>query len=97
MTFYFLKFEIRACQVFYGCNNMKQSGLDVPILRYKHLFGENYSVSGLRLYACAQLLKKNEIPFFLYASDQRVEHLKSILLLNQTREGDVSMILLKKA
>ena len=68
-----------------------------PLLHYKHLFGENYAVSGLGLYACAQLLKKNEIPSFLYVSDQRVEHLKSILLLNQTREGDVSMILLKKA
>lgn len=68
-----------------------------PLLHYKHLFGENYTVSGLGLYACAQLLKKNEIPSFLYASDQRVEHFKSILLLNQTREGDVSMILLKKA
>ena len=68
-----------------------------PLLHYKHLFGENYTVSALGLYVCAHLLKKNEIPSFLYDSEQRVDALKSILLLNQTREGDVSMILLKKA
>lgn len=68
-----------------------------PLLHYKHLFGENYTASALGLYACAHLLKKNEIPSFLYDSEQQVSSLKSILLLNQTREGDVSMILLKKA
>ena len=68
-----------------------------PLLHYKHLFGENYTVSGLGLYACAHLLKKNKIPSFLYESEQRVDALKSILMLNQTKEGDVSMILLKKA
>ena len=68
-----------------------------PLLHYKHLFGENYTVSALGLYVCAHLLKKNEIPSFLYDSEQRVDALKSVLLLNQTREGDVSMILLKKA
>ena len=68
-----------------------------PLLHYKHLFGENYTVSGLGLYACAHLLKKNVIPSFLYDSEQRVDTLRSILLLNQTKEGDVSMILLKKA
>ena len=70
---------------------------DKPLLHYKHLFGENYTVSGLGLYACAHLLKKNVIPSFLYDSEQRVDTLRSILLLNQTKEGDVSMILLKKA
>ena len=68
-----------------------------PLLHYKHLFGENYTASALGLYACAHLLKKNEIPSFLYDSEQQVSSLESILLLNQTREGDVSMILLKKA
>ena len=41
--------------------------------------------------------QKEVIPSFLYDSEQRVDTLESILLLNQTKEGDVSMILLKKA
>lgn len=67
-----------------------------PLLHYKHVFGENYTVSGLGVYACAHLLKQHTIPSFLYDSEQHVDTLKSILMLNLTKEGDVTMILLKK-
>ena len=54
-----------------------------PLLNYKHLFGENYTVSALGLYASAYILKNGDM--------------KSVLFLNQTTEGDYTLILLKKA
>lgn len=54
-----------------------------PLLNYKHLFGENYTVSALGLYASAHILKNGDM--------------KSVLFLNQTTEGDYTLILLKKA
>lgn len=38
---------------------------DVPVLRYKHMFGESYTASGLGFYAAACCLKYGEIPAFL--------------------------------
>ena len=55
---------------------------DKPLLDYKHLFGENYTVSALGLYAAAHLLKKRD-------------DFQSILLMNLTASGDCSLILLK--
>lgn len=54
-----------------------------PLMEYKQLFGENYTVSALGLYASAYILNKGDM--------------KSLLFLNQTTEGDYSLILLKKA
>lgn len=70
----------------------------IALQHYKHLFGENYTVSGLGLYAAAHLLHKNEVPAFMYASDSPCQcgTLKSILMLNHTAEGDCSLILLKR-
>lgn len=67
------------------------------LLHYKHLFGENYTVSALGLYAAAHLLHKNQVPSFMYdtQSPQQCDTLENILLLNLTQ--DCSMILLKKA
>ena len=51
------------------------------LLTYKDLFGENYTVSALGLYAAAHLVNKGKA--------------KSILLLNQTEEGDFSFFIVK--
>ena len=69
-----------------------------PLLRYKHLFGENYTVSALGTYAAAHLLKKQEIPSIMYDRDSSpVGHeVSSILLLNMVESGDCSLILLKR-
>lgn len=60
-----------------------------PVLTYKHLFGENYTVSALGLYAAARLLKEG-------SSSGAKEARSSMLLLNQTPDGECSMILLKR-
>lgn len=69
-----------------------------PLLHYKHLFGENYTVSALGIYAAAHLLKKQEIPSFIYDHDSLPVDgkLNSILLLNMTESGECSLILLKR-
>lgn len=71
---------------------------DIPRLHYKHLFGENYTVSALGLYAAAHCLKKDVVPTFLYAekTPRRCDQLKSILLLNQMKGTAFSLMLLKK-
>ena len=53
----------------------------VQHLRYKHLFGENYTASALGLYAAAHLMKK--------------QHMSVMLLVNCTMNGDCSLVLLK--
>ena len=60
-----------------------------PVLTYKHLFGENYTASALGLYAAAHLLKEGR-------PEGEKEGWRNILLLNQTPEGDCSMVLLKR-
>lgn len=50
-------------------------------LEYKHLFGENYTVSALGLYAAAHLMKKQGMPV--------------MLLVNCTMNGDCALVLLK--
>ena len=53
-----------------------------PQMPYKQLFGEHYTVSALGLYAAAHLLKVEP-------------GLHGILLLNQTLEGDSTLMLIK--
>jgi 3-oxoacyl-(acyl-carrier-protein) synthase len=50
-------------------------------LQYKQLFGENYTVSALGLYAAAHLMKKQGTPVMLF--------------VNCTTNGDCALILLK--
>ena len=70
----------------------------IALLHYKHLFGENYTVSALGLYAAAHILKQGEVPAVMYeaSNPQQCGSLKSILMLNHTAEGDCSLILLKR-
>ena len=53
----------------------------VEHLQYKQLFGENYTVSALGLYAAAHLMKKQGMPVMLF--------------VNCTTNGDCALILLK--
>lgn len=70
----------------------------MPLLHYKHLFGENYTVSALGVYAAAHCLKKGVVPSFLYddQSQVRCDQPKAILLLNHMKGKEFSLILLKK-
>ncbi len=69
-----------------------------PLLRYKHLFGENYTVPALGLYAASHCLKRGEVPEVVYdqATPARCKSLESILLMNLADGKDCTFILLKK-
>jgi len=68
------------------------------LLHYKHIFGENYTVSALATYAAAHCLKEGYIPPFLYDTDRKEQCAspQNILLINQTKGQEFSLILLKK-
>ena len=69
----------------------------VPQLRYKHLFGECYTASGLGVYAAAHLLKQGEVPAFMRC-DGGSEALKvnRMLFVNHSDGQNVSYIVLKR-
>ena len=68
----------------------------VRLLQYKNLFGENYCVSGLGIYAAAMCLKRQMIPSSMsFGDSQQTAPPQSILLLNISGGREVSMILLK--
>ena len=69
---------------------------DKPLLHYKHLFGENYTVSALALYTVAHCLKRNYFPDFLSVS-HKPDCYRNILLINHNDQQEWSMILLKQA
>lgn len=71
---------------------------DVPLLHYKHLFGENFTVSALGLYAAAHCLKRGSVPPFMYDdnSSNRCDSLHGMFLLNQMNGQEYSLILLKR-
>ena len=73
-----------------------------PQLYYKHLFGENYTVSALGVYAAAYCLKHSVIPSTLLPSTFNAQTStlpppQSILLLNQTENRDFALVLLRKS
>ena len=70
---------------------------DKPLLKYKHLFGESFTSSGLGLYVAAQCLKVGRVPASLFvdpteASDKQP---KCILLYNRSDGKNVSLTLLE--
>ncbi len=67
----------------------------IPALRYKHLFGESYTASGLGLYVAATCLSKGRIPESLYVDANACKSLKpkALLLLNTTDEKCCSLML----
>lgn len=68
---------------------------DIPLLRYKHLFGESYTASGLGLYVAATCLSKGRIPESLYVDATSCKPLKpkALPLLNTTDEKCCSLML----
>lgn len=69
-----------------------------PLLRYKHLFGENHTASALGVYAAAHCLAKGTIPACIYdeKSPGGCETPRSILVVNMVEGRNSSLILLKK-
>ena len=67
----------------------------VPQLRYKPLFGVNFSSSATGFYAAACCLKKGSVPAVLSASGKTVECGRSILVVNVVEGRHYSFSLLK--
>lgn len=69
----------------------------VPMLRYKHLFGECYTVSGLGIYATAHLLKRGIVPAFMRC-DGRQEPLSvnRLLVVNHSDGENFSYVLMQQ-
>ncbi len=68
-----------------------------PVLQYKHLFGNNFTASGLGCYALAYCLQKGSIPESLYLDrTNQVVVPKVLLMLHHTDNGHNTLILLTK-
>ena len=70
----------------------------LPLIQYKHLFGENFTASAFGLYAVAHCLKRQFIPDFLYHPNtpSKTGNLQNLLLINQKHGEEVSLTLLKR-
>ena len=70
---------------------------DTPLLKYKHLFGESFTASGLGFYVAAQCLKAGHVPSSLFVNPAEVsdKQPKSILLYNRSDGNDISLTLLE--
>ena len=68
-----------------------------PLLKYKHLFGESFTSSGIGLYVAAQCLKAGRVPAVLFVDPKEVndKQPKCILLYNRTDGKNVSLTLLE--
>ena len=68
-----------------------------PLLRYKHLFGESFTASGMGLYVAAHCLKVGRVPASLFVNPKEVsdKQPKSILLYNRSDGKNVSLTLLE--
>ena len=67
----------------------------VPQLRYKPLFGVNFSSSATGFYAAASCLRNGKVPAVLSASGKPVECSKGILVVNVVEGRHYSFSLLK--
>lgn len=67
----------------------------VPQLRYKPLFGVNFSSSAIGFYASACCLKKGSVPAVLTASGKAIDCCKGILVVNVVEGRHYSLALLK--
>ena len=67
-------------------------------LRYKHLFGENYTASAMGVYAAAHCLAQGMVPDCLHDDSRTARCFKpcAILLVNQMDQQEYSLILLTK-
>lgn len=76
---------------------IRESLPDLPVLQYKNLFGECYTVSSLGVYAAAHLLKAGTFPSFMrYGNCDIPEQLRRLLFINHSDGQSFCTILLKK-
>lgn len=68
-----------------------------PVIRYKHLFGENFSSSAIALYAGANMLASQSIPAHMLLSDSSrpIEKVREIIIVNHSDKTAWSVVRLK--
>jgi 3-oxoacyl-(acyl-carrier-protein) synthase len=68
---------------------------NLPLVRYKHLFGEHFTSSGLGVYAAATCLQQERIPqHLLITKDKPLKQLKRLLFYNHSENKEHTIILL---
>jgi 3-oxoacyl-(acyl-carrier-protein) synthase len=70
----------------------------VPLLKYKHLFGESFTASGLGFYVAAQCLKAGKVPAHLFVNQEATSEKQPhcILLYNRSDGKNFTLTLLEK-
>lgn len=70
---------------------------DKPLLKYKHLFGENFTASGLGFYVAAQCLGTGKVPatLFVDATQATDQQPSCILIFNRSDGKDYTITLLE--
>lgn len=70
---------------------------DTKLLKYKHIFGESFTASGLGFYVAAQCLKTGNIPSHLFVNHNDVTDKKpsKILIFNHSDGTNYSLTLLE--
>ena len=78
-------------------NECKELFGDVKLLKYKHLFGESFTASGLGFYVAAQCLKAGKIPAHLFVNSSEATDKKpsKILIFNHSDGNNYSLTLLE--
>jgi len=68
---------------------------DLPVMQYKHLFGESFSSSAIGVYVALTCLRKGRIPSILLSDKNKdINDVKRILVYNHYRNKSHSFILL---
>lgn len=70
---------------------------DKPLLRYKHLFGESFTSSGIGFYVAAQCLKAGKVPasLFVNPNDNSDKQAKCIIIYNRSDGKNCTLTLLE--
>ena len=71
---------------------------DRPMLKYKNLFGESFTASGIGFYVAAQCLKSGFVPKHLFVNEKDITDKKpnNILIFNRSDGTNYSLTLLEK-
>ncbi|MDD4142450.1 MAG: beta-ketoacyl synthase N-terminal-like domain-containing protein [Bacteroidales bacterium] len=76
-------------------NIMSEVTRDIPVMCYKHIFGESFCASAYGVYTAATAIAKKRVPsHLLYSSRKEILNPRNILVFNHFHNIDHSLILL---
>ena len=75
----------------------KELFIDAKLMKYKHIFGESFTSSGIGVYVAAQCLKAGRIPAHLFVNPSEISDKKpsKILIFNHSDGNNYSLTLLE--